>query len=108
LAPPPFTTEKDGVRLAIRLTPRAHKNRLDGVMEGADGRPALKLRLVAPPVEGEANRVLIAFVAKVLGLRQADVRIHSGETARLKILHLTGDPAAISARLAEWIGGTEI
>jgi len=102
----PFITEKDGVRLAVRLTPRANKNRLDGLMRGVDGRPALKLRLMAPPVEGEANRALIAFVSGALGLRHADVRIQSGETARLKILRLSGDPAVITARLTAWIGAS--
>lgn len=100
----PFTPEPDGVRLAVRLTPRASRNELDGVAAGADGRPALRLRLVAPPVEGAANKALIEFLADALDLRKADVTIRSGETGRLKILHLAGDAASILERLRRWTG----
>lgn len=99
----PFGMEPDGVRLAVRLTPRAHRNRLDGVVVGADGRPALHLRLVAPPVEGAANKALIAFVAEALDMRNADVGIRSGDTARLKMLFLHGDAVSIVKRLRDWI-----
>ncbi len=102
-AQPPFTIEADGVRLAVRLTPRASRTALEGPVAGADGKTALQIRLSAPPVDGAANKALIAFLAGALGLRKADVTIRSGETARLKILHLSGDGPAIAARLAAWI-----
>ncbi len=100
----PFTVDGDGVRLAVRLTPRASRNSLDGLVAGPDGRPALQIRLAAPPVEGAANKALIAFLAAALKLRKSDIDIRSGETARLKILHLSGDGAAIAERLTQWIG----
>lgn len=99
----PFAVEKHGVRLAVRLTPRADRNALAGVIRGADGRPALQVRLTAPPVEGAANQALIEFLADSLGLRKADISVRSGTTARLKVLHLAGDTAVITARLTEWI-----
>ena len=37
------------VRLAVRLTPRATRNGLDGVAAGPDGRTPLLLRVAAPP-----------------------------------------------------------
>ena len=91
------------MRLALRLTPRAGRNGLDGIVVGADGRPALHLRLTAPPIDGAANKALIVFLAQRLSLRRADIRIHSGETARVKILLLAGDSAAIMLRLTAWI-----
>jgi len=101
--PNPYSAVEGGVRLAVRLTPRASRNGLDGIVVGADGRPVLQLRLAAPPVEGAANKALIGFLADVLNLRKADIAIRSGETARLKILHLAGDGAAIARRLDEWL-----
>lgn len=95
----PYAAVPDGVRLALRLTPRAARNGMDGIVSDADGRPLLKLRLVAPPVEGAANEALIAFLAKTLSLRKADISIRSGETGRIKILHLAGDSAAILRKL---------
>ena len=95
----PYAAVADGVRLALRLTPRAARNGVDGIVSDADGRPLLKLRLVASPVEGAANEALIAFLAKALSLRKADIAIRSGETGRVKILHLAGDSAAILRKL---------
>ena len=99
----PYAAAEGGVRLALRLTPRASRNGLDGIVADADGRPLLKLRLVAPPVDGAANDALIAYLAKTLGLRKADIAIRSGETGRVKILHLAGDSAAILQKLDAWL-----
>jgi uncharacterized protein (TIGR00251 family) len=74
-----------------------------GVVVGADGRSALQLRLAAPPVDGAANKALIAFLADALDLRKSDIVIRSGETSRLKVLHLGGDTTAIIARLNGWL-----
>ena len=99
----PYAAVEGGVRLALRLTPRAAKNGVDGIAQDADGRPLLKLRLVAPPVEGAANQALIAFLAKSLSLRKADISIRSGETGRIKILHLAGDAATVLKKLDDWL-----
>jgi uncharacterized protein (TIGR00251 family) len=99
----PYAATGNGVRLALRLTPRAARNGVDGITADAEGRPLLKLRLVAPPVEGEANKALIAFLAKTLALRKADITIRSGETSRIKLLHLAGDSTAILQKLDAWL-----
>lgn len=99
----PYAVTKGGVQLALRLTPRASRNGVDGIADDAEGRPMLKLRLVAPPVEGAANKALIAFLAKTLSLRKADITIRSGETSRIKLLHLAGDSAAIVRKLDHWL-----
>ncbi len=100
----PYAVTDGGVRLALRLTPRAARNGVDGIAADAEGRPLLKLRLVAPPVEGAANEALVAFLAKTLSLRKADITIRSGETSRVKILHLAGDSTALLQRLDAWLG----
>jgi uncharacterized protein YggU (UPF0235/DUF167 family) len=64
----------------------------------------LKLKLAAPPVDGEANVALIAFLSKALSLRKADIAIRSGHTGCIKILQLAGDSAVILAKLDAWIG----
>jgi uncharacterized protein len=100
----PFAAEDHGVRLAVRLTTRADRNALGGVVRVSDGRPALQVRVTAPPVGGAANQALIGFLADLLGLRKADISILSGATARFKVLHLSGDSTVLTARLAKWIG----
>lgn len=95
----PYTVVPDGVRLAVRLTPRASRNAVAGLTAGADGRTALAIRLAAPPVDGAANKALIAFLADQLGLPKSAISISSGETARLKMLHLSGVSAVIAERV---------
>jgi hypothetical protein len=95
----PYSITADGVRLAVRLTPRASRNGLDGVGADADGRPFLRIRLTAPPVEGAANQALIDFLSEILAVRKKDIVIRSGDTGRFKILEVTGKPDALAARL---------
>jgi uncharacterized protein (TIGR00251 family) len=99
----PYAAADGGVRLALRLTPRASRSGVDGIAQDAEGRPVLKLRLAAPPVEGAANEALIAFLAKALALHKADISIRSGERSRVKILHLAGDPASLLQKLDGWL-----
>jgi uncharacterized protein (TIGR00251 family) len=94
-----------GVRIAVRLTPRAARSGLDGVAADAEGRSVLRLRVAAPPVDGAANAALVEHVAEALRLRKSDVVLVSGERGRRKLLDLAGDPAALLARLAAWVDG---
>ena len=104
----PYTAGPDGVRLAIRLTPRAARSGLDGLVAGADGRMSVQLRVAAPPVEGAANAALIAYLAKALDMRRSEIRIVSGETARQKMVALAGDPVVLSGRIGDWIAGAPL
>lgn len=76
--------------LAVRLTPRGGRDAIDGWAADGEGRPYLKVRVSAPPVEGEANAALTAFLAKHLGVSRSSVRVASGATARLKRLEVDG------------------
>ena len=77
-------------RLAIRLTPRAAADRIDGWDVDRDGRPVLKVRVRAQPVEGEANAALTAFLAKALGVAKRDVTPARGGQSRLKMIEVEG------------------
>ena len=87
----------DEVLLHVRVTPRARRNAL-GVME--DG--VLAVRLAAPPVEGAANKALIAFLAETFGVSKSAIRVESGERARRKRVRVAGLSADdMARRLAE-------
>ena len=77
-------------RLAVRLTPRGGRDRIDGWTTDEAGRRVLKARVAAPPVEGEANAALIRLIAKTLGRPRSAVRIVSGESARIKQVEIEG------------------
>jgi uncharacterized protein (TIGR00251 family) len=88
------------VRLAIRLTPRGGREAIDGWAVDGDGRPYLKVRVAAPPVEGAANAALIAFLAKSLGVSRSSLAIVSGAGARLKLIDIGGcDPLSLERAL---------
>jgi uncharacterized protein YggU (UPF0235/DUF167 family) len=63
------------VRLAVRLTPRAASDRLDGWSRDEAGRPVLSARVRAAPVEGEANAALEALLAQALFRPRSAVRV---------------------------------
>jgi uncharacterized protein (TIGR00251 family) len=100
----PWRATDAGVLLAVRLSPRASRDAIEGIAADADGRPLLKVRLTAPPVDGKANAALIAFLAKTLSLKKADIVIRSGQTGRTKMLLLAGDDASLISRLAGLAG----
>ncbi len=100
----PFAVDALGVTLAVRLTPKASHNAFGEVLALADGRSALAVRIAAVPLEGAANAALIAFLAKALAVRKADVAIRSGESSRLKIVRISGDGPAIGQRLEALCG----
>lgn len=83
------------MRLAVRLTPRGGRDAIDGWASGPDGRPYLKVRVSAPPVEGEANAALTVLLAKALGVSKSSVRIAAGQTGRLKQIDLDGVTEAV-------------
>jgi len=95
----PWTATADGLRLAVRLTPRGGRDALDGIEVLSDGKTVLKARVRAAPSEGEANATLIALLARELGVSRGAVALATGATARIKILAIAGDPAALAARL---------
>ncbi len=73
------------MRLSVRAQPRASRSELAGEHDGA-----LKVRLAAPPVEGEANRELVRFLAKLLGVARSRVTVVAGETGRSKVVEVEG------------------
>ncbi len=95
----PWKTVDEGLLLTVRLTPKGGRDRIDGIVCDADGRPAIKVRVSAPPVDGAANVALVKLLAKSLGVAKSRVEFVSGETARLKRLAVTGDPETLSRKL---------
>lgn len=88
--PLPYRATKDGVELFIRATPKAAKERIDGISHDADGRAYLKIYVTAAPEDNQANNAIIALLAKRLSLPKACIIIKSGGTHRLKCFSLDG------------------
>jgi len=93
----PFVqVRKDGsILLSLYVQPRAGKNELAGVYDGA-----LKLRLTTPPVDGKANKAVIAFFAKILKVPKSSLVLVRGLKNRRKQLQVNDmDEATIRKNL---------
>jgi uncharacterized protein (TIGR00251 family) len=83
--------------LHIQAKPNARQNQL---LPGPDGR--WTVRLAAPPQDGKANAVLLAYMAEVFGVSKSSVQLLSGHTAPFKKLEINDlsedEGAAVLAR----------
>ena len=85
MTPTRITRTAAGVRVTIRVQPRASANELVGPYGDA-----IRIRLTAPPVEGAANEALREFLARTFGIPQRSITIVAGASARTKIVELVG------------------
>lgn len=85
-AVPYLTVQTDGsLLLRLHVQPRAAQNRIAG-LQGE----ALKLRLSAPPVDGKANKAVLAYLASLLSLPKSALSLKSGQQSRQKTVRVTG------------------
>ncbi len=104
MSPLRVTPVAGGVRFAVHVQPRARRPGVDGLHGDA-----LRLRVSAPPVEGEANAAVIETLADLLDVPRRAVTIVAGGTARAKVVEVaTEQSAALAARLAALAGGTPL
>jgi|WetSurMetagenome_2_1015567.scaffolds.fasta_scaffold208533_3 uncharacterized protein len=75
----------DGVTIAIKVTPNASGNSVS-----SGGGDELEVRLTSPPVEGRANKELVKFLGKLLGVPPSSLRIVHGQASRRKIVLVPG------------------
>ena len=82
---PPISATATGVRLRLRIQPRASREEIAGVAG-----EAIRIRLTAPPVDGAANEALVRFLAALLRVPRSAVELVSGQTGRTKLVAVTG------------------
>jgi uncharacterized protein (TIGR00251 family) len=83
--PGPVRETSDGTLLTIRVLPRAKRSEIAGLRG-----EAVLVRLAAPPVDGAANRALVAFLAESLNVPQKQVTLVAGGRGRLKMVAVAG------------------
>src|SRR5262249_15111302 len=81
----PVKDHAGGASFSVKVHPRGKRNSISGVVGGA-----LKVDLIAPPVEGKANEAIIRFFAEFLKVPRSSITIASGKAYRLKVLHIAG------------------
>jgi uncharacterized protein (TIGR00251 family) len=81
----PFKKSKKGVTIEVRVEPRSSKACISGVTGDV-----LKVKLTAPPVEGEANRQLIEVISEELGIAKRRINIVKGLKSKNKVVEIEG------------------
>ncbi|WP_413583346.1 DUF167 domain-containing protein [Bdellovibrio sp. HCB288] len=76
---------KGGVRLHLFIQPKSSKNQIIGDHNGE-----LKIKVSAPPVDGEANAELIKYLAKLFKVAKRNISLVKGDTGRHKVVEITG------------------
>jgi len=71
--------------LSVRVVPRSAKEGVAGFEGGV-----VRIRLNAPPVEGQANDSLVRFLAKTLGVPKNRITLVAGGKGRSKIVRVDG------------------
>lgn len=78
-----YLWQGDDLILSIRVQPRASRDEIIGPHGDA-----LKVRITAPPVEGQANTHLVKFLAAAFGVARGNVELLAGDTGRNKRLRI--------------------
>jgi len=98
----PFAEAPGGVRVRVRVTPRARVARIDGPREDGEGGVRLEVAVTEAPDGGRANAALVALLAREWRLPKSALAVLSGAAARHKTIGIAGDPATLMANLRGW------
>jgi uncharacterized protein (TIGR00251 family) len=77
--------EKEQAKIVVQVEPNAARSE---VLRFKDG--VLHIRIAAPPIEGKANRELMKFLGKILGIGKSNLTIKKGITSKRKIITVSG------------------
>ena len=91
---------KMGAAITVKVIPRSSRNEIAGIQE--DG--TIKIRLTAAPVEGQANKALVEFLAKVLDIAKSKIEIIGGLSGRIKLITILDlDPTIVQKKIVDHI-----
>ncbi|HLE00432.1 MAG TPA: DUF167 family protein [Bdellovibrionota bacterium] len=82
-----FEEVANGIVLKLLIQPKASRTEVSG-LHGEP--PRLKIRVAAPPVDGEANAELLHFLKKKLKVTSSRLQILRGETSKSKDVFCAG------------------
>jgi len=86
------------VRLSVKVTPRAGRAGVGGVVDEGD-RAYLAVKVAAAAEGGKANAATIKLLAKYCGVAASALSLVSGAGGRRKVLDVRGETADLVQRL---------
>jgi hypothetical protein len=69
--------------IKVKVLPRSSRTEIAGRENDV-----YRVKLTDPPVEGKANKTVIALLAEQLGVPKREIEIVSGKTGRLKTIRI--------------------
>ena len=100
----PVRPSADGIRLSVRVTPRASRNAVSGI--GGDEQAFLKIMVTAPAEDGKANAAVQKLLSRTCGVSKSAIVVAQGATSRRKMLEIAGDPHRLTAAIRDAIDKT--
>ena len=95
----PWSRKSDRIQLILKVFPGSPKNEIKEIRDGV-----LLLRIQGIPEKGKANKALVKFLSKELGLKQDSIGIVQGDTGRNKRIALPVEAGpALETWLAPWL-----
>jgi hypothetical protein len=73
------------MRIYAKVIPRSSKNEVKEINKNE-----YRIRITAPPVDGEANAMLIKVLAKYFDVSKNSVQIVGGKSAKIKMIDIDG------------------
>lgn len=98
----PFVAVAGGVRVRLKVTPRARRAGVAGLVSDADGSLRLKVGVTAAATDGQANAAVLALLSGEWRIPRAALAIHAGAADRRKTVAIAGDAGALMAALRRW------
>jgi hypothetical protein len=81
----PIVPTENGIRITIEVAPNAKET---GILLERDG--TITMRVHAPPVKGKANREIVKWLSKKLGMPSSHIRIIAGLRSDPKTIEIIG------------------
>lgn len=82
----PYKKTKEGVLISVKVEPRSSAKGFAGVLYGT----MIKIKLTAPPSDGDANRQLIELISEATGIRKSQIEIVKGFSSKKKMVAIKG------------------
>lgn len=71
------------MRIYVKVSPRSSKNEITKIAEGE-----YKVKLTAPPIDGQANSMLMQLLAEYFNVPRSSLTIIGGKSAKVKIVEI--------------------
>jgi uncharacterized protein (TIGR00251 family) len=99
----PFKASPTGVRVRLKVTPKAKRNQFGGLLDEPDGGKVLKVSVTTAPEGGKANEAVIGLLAREWGVAKSAISVVSGATDRRKLVEIRGPSQDLLVRLQGWL-----